>query len=669
MKKRKSLKQLLMVRVIVAVAIIILVITEISINRQVAHITDLTESLLSRESITYSNEIYNWWSLIQDRVWQTANIWKNSPDMTYDEAHALLLALTEADPDSQDIYVGYGDDMTFLDGSGWVPDADFVFTDRAWYKGALERGGEIYTSDPYIDASTGKTCLACAIKLDDNVVLSSDITFDQMAEKMNSFKSSADSTKIYIINKETQDILLSTDQTTVGTVVSQSTDPVIKGLGAIMGSLNTSRTMDEKKIITAPTDSGKYMYAATEVEGTSWVVVSATPYSVIDGKVFSSSMFSIFASVVLLILLAVMLYFMISKYLNPVTHVTGKIGDLSEGDFTAEMKTEGNNEITTLSEKLNGYISRMREMLLHLSGISDDMNESASNCMSISDGLTASNSSQSDSIEHLNACLEGLNRSIEDVASAAGDLAATSTALVDDSNKVRDLCSETVKSSEEGKAEMKNMTENFTTLNGTINDLIQIIHATSETVDEIKGITETINSISSQTNLLSLNASIEAARAGEMGKGFAVVASEVGSLATQSTEATQDISVLVETITKNIMDINTKADECLRDMESCLSGVERSNHSFESIFRDVTNATEAISDITDGISRINDVATGNAASTEEQVATVNEILDLSEQIVTESDKISSETTKLQEVSNKLNGYSSGIVSDLKNFKL
>ncbi|MCR5389309.1 MAG: hypothetical protein K6E77_00975, partial [Lachnospiraceae bacterium] len=157
--------------------------------------------------------------------------------------------------------------------------------------------------------------------------------------------------------------------------------------------------------------------------------------------------------------------------------------------------------------------------------------------------------------------------------------------------------------------------------------------------------------------------------AGEMGKGFAVVASEVGSLATQSTEATQDISVLVETITKNIMDINTKADECLRDMESCLSGVERSNHSFESIFRDVTNATEAISDITGGISRINDVATGNAASTEEQVATVNEILDLSEQIVTESDKISSETTKLQEVSNKLNGYSSGIVSDLKNFKL
>ena len=97
-------------------------------------------------------------------------------------------------------------------------------------------------------------------------------------------------------------------------------------------------------------------------------------------------------------------------------------------------------------------------------------------------------------------------------------------------------------------------------------------------------------------------------------------------------------------------------------MESCLSGVERSNHSFESIFRDVTNAT-------DGISRINDVATGNAASTEEQVATVNEILDLSEQIVTESDKISSETTKLQEVSNQLNGYSSGIVNDLKNFKL
>ncbi len=76
--------------------------------------------------------------------------------------------------------MGYGAESVFLDGSGWVPDDNFVFTDRAWYKGAIEKGGDIYTSEPYIDASTGKTCLACSIMIRDNVVLSGDINFDKL---------------------------------------------------------------------------------------------------------------------------------------------------------------------------------------------------------------------------------------------------------------------------------------------------------------------------------------------------------------------------------------------------------------------------------------------------------------------------------------------------------
>ena len=481
--KRKSLKQLLLTRFIAAIALIIVIVTAVNVKRQSSEIVDLTESLLSRESVSYSEEIYNWWSLIESRVQQTADVWRNSPDMTYDEALKMLLALTEADPDSQDIYVAYGNDNKFLDGSGWVPDSDFVFTDRAWYQGALEKNGELYTSDPYVDASTGKTCLACSIMLADNTVLSSDINFDQMAEKLNSFSSTASDVTLYIVNKDTGDILLSTNDKVIGTVMSESDDATVKGLNSVFSSLKTDISFDSNKVTTASTSKGKMMYAATDVEGTSWVVVSAAPYSFITGKIASSVIVTIIISVVLLLITAVLFYYIISKYLNPVSTVSGRIGELTTGDFTNDIVPEGNIEITTLSEQLNGYIGRMRDMLGHLTDIADDMNSSAEQCSNISRGLNDSNSSQGESIEQLNDYLAGLNSSIEDVATAATELASVSSTLAENSVQVRNICVETVKSSKDGKIGMQGMTKSVTVLNETIGELIKIIRVTGENVD------------------------------------------------------------------------------------------------------------------------------------------------------------------------------------------
>ena len=486
---------------------------------------------------------------------------------------------------------------------------------------------------------------------------------------MSEFKSSSPDAKYFIINKETGDILLSSIEGVAGTTMDESTDPYIKGLKTVFIKLNTTHDLDADKVEIAGTSLGQMMYAATEIQGTSWVVVSAIPKSFITSSIIKNAISILAMGAVLLVLLALLVFFVLAKYLKPVSVVTEKITDISRGDFTVTIDPVGNNEITTLSESLRDYIENMRGMLLNLAGISKNMSENAGECFEISHTLSDSNRSQGESIERLNNVLNQMNNSIDDIANAATNLAQTSGKLSVSADNVKNLCNETMESSRTGKAEMQEMTSNVSTLNETIKDLTELIRETAASVEQISGITDTINAISEQTNLLSLNASIEAARAGEMGRGFAVVASEVGNLAGQSSEATDTIRDLVTGITKNIDDISKKAEVCVKDMEACLSGVERANNSFDSIYGDVAKATEGILEIASDIEVINDVATNNAATTEEQASTIAEILQLSDSIVSESDKLLTETGNVTNISENLNKYSEDIESDLSKYTL
>ncbi len=666
-KKRKALKKTLLSKIIIYVAIIIVIISQISIKLAADNIEALTNSILAKESVAYASEIHNWWNAIEERVSQTANVLKNTPEMSSDDTLAMLLELTKLDPDSQDIYMAYGDTSTFLDGSGWIPDETFEFTDRPWYQGALSKKGEIYSSEPYVDASTGKTCLACSVMIRDNVVLSSDINFDMVSEMVAGFDSISPDVKFYIINKETKDILVSNVADSVGQVLTSTTDPVAAGLAPVFDSLKTSAVADGSKVVTAKTGSGSYLFTATDIEDTSWAIVSAVPSSILSNSIIKVMIVTFVTTIILLILLSVLIYIIISRAINPVTDVTKRITDISKGAFTVQLVPEGNNEITTLSESLNEYIEKMRTTLNSLSNISGAMNSRAGECFDISHTISDANQNQGESIAKLNGTLNDMTVSIEDIAHAATELADTSSQLARNAEDVRSLCDETLEASGKGREEMEAMTRNVNTLNDTISELTTLIKATAKSVEEITGITDTINAISGQTNLLSLNASIEAARAGEMGKGFAVVASEVGILANQSSEATDTIRRLIDDITKNIDDINKKADICVNDMEACISGVEGANASFNTIYEDVAKATEGITEIASGIERINDVASNNAATTQEQASSINEVLSLSDMIVTESNKLREETENITSISENLNNYSDEINSDLSQY--
>ena len=148
-----------------------------------------------------------------------------------------------------------------------------------------------------------------------------------------------------------------------------------------------------------------------------------------------------------------------------------------------------------------------------------------------------------------------------------------------------------------------------------------------------------ISDIAEQTNLLSLNASIEAARAGEAGRGFAVVAEEINTLATQSAETASEISGIIGELTTNSersmgmmaqmndaakaqVEALNRTSEMFRGMQAALEDCAASVRVVTDMVRSA-NAEQA--NVTKNIEILTQIATGNAASTEETSSMTSEL--------------------------------------------
>ena len=172
-----------------------------------------------------------------------------------------------------------------------------------------------------------------------------------------------------------------------------------------------------------------------------------------------------------------------------------------------------------------------------------------------------------------------------------------------------------------------------------VGDISEKIAECSDAAEKIKTATVAITEISSQTNLLSLNASIEAARAGEAGRGFAVVASEIQKLAEQSNNSANDIQDVIHEILTKVEECVTKANEMtdvINEQNSFLEDTKEKILLMSDAGKELAEGAVAIdkearslADLKEGvlsaISDLSAISEENAASSQEVTSTIDDI--------------------------------------------
>ena len=314
--------------------------------------------------------------------------------------------------------------------------------------------------------------------------------------------------------------------------------------------------------------------------------------------------------------------------------VSMELDTLSSGDLNVNChvkKVNEKDELGDLANNTNKLAFKLKEIVgrihqcsealsdgvVKLDEVVDNTSSSVTNVAEAMEDVAHGAASQAETSTDLMSSIEELSANLDMITSQVEQLNDTTRSVSGVAENTRETMLELLQINEETK--------------NSIEAIVSQSQDTLNAVEEINGIVKAIEEITTQTNLLSLNASIEAARAGEAGRGFAVVAGEIGQLAQESADSAKKITDIINNIIGQVKKSASLSDELSenaghqisklaetqKSMDTVISGVMNISNNTESINSEVKNLELVKVSIGDAVGALSATSEENAAAAQE----------------------------------------------------
>ena len=374
-----------------------------------------------------------------------------------------------------------------------------------------------------------------------------------------------------------------------------------------------------------------------------------------------STIFMIVESIVIVFAMVIISTLVIKKVTKEINRIKDRLGMVADGDLSVSLdQIKRTDELGQMLSHTNLAIGKFKDVIKKSLSTSKDVEKTGKEVKTIA-------SSVADASDQISTAIEGIAGEATNQASAINTVTSAVKEMQENTDNISSSIQQIGRSSDsllKNSGEMKKHISVMQCSSGDmteqINDIAKKIVETSDTVEQMSGIVNSIENIANQTNLLALNASIEAARAGEAGKGFAVVADSIKGLSEDTSSELANIKAIINDLvdkfglcTENIgyvVESNASNMEDTKEVMDAFDvldkGITETSDIVLRINSIIKRSVEQITSISNQIVDIQRGAESSAAASEEVTASVEELTALMNTLDSNSEELTQKADNL-----------------------